>query len=202
LLRPILQTWGSGRPFVRCHHIRFGATEFNPGLGLAGRFHPFADGESRKVPSLYAADNLDDALSETVFHDVPVRGPGKGVTKLALQPMVVSTLACERELSLVQLYGFGLSRLGLSRAELIETASEEYERTAAWAQALHASDERIDGLLWVSRQNDASLALVLFGDRVARATLQVVEAPQPLYFSPGYDEIQRAAGLAGITIIE
>jgi hypothetical protein len=116
--------------------------------------------------------------------------------------MVVSTLACDRDLTLVQLYGFGLSRLEVSRAELIESGSYEYWRTTAWARAIHASDERVDGLVWVSRQYDASRALVLFGDRVARAALKVVAAPHSLYFSPGYAEIQRVAGLAGITIIE
>lgn len=34
-------TWERLRPFVRCHNIRFGATELNPGQGLGGRFHPF-----------------------------------------------------------------------------------------------------------------------------------------------------------------
>ena len=33
----------SGRPFVRCHNARFGATEFNPGHGPGGRFEAVAD---------------------------------------------------------------------------------------------------------------------------------------------------------------
>jgi hypothetical protein len=171
-------------------------------LGLSGRFHPFADREGRVVPTLYAAEDLDGALSETVFHNVPVRGPGKRVAKYVLQPMVASTLACDRALTLVQLYGFGRSRLELSRAELIETEVDHYPHTAAWARALHASGTGIDGLIWVSRQNDASHAMVLFGDRVERDSLQVVEAPRPLCFSPGFDDVQRAAEQAGITIFE
>ncbi len=201
-LRPLLLIWERDRSFTRCHHVRFGATEFNPGPGPSGRFHPFTDGEGKRVPTLYAADDLEGALSETVFHSVPVRGPHKRVAKLALQPMVASVLACDRDLTLVKLYGPGLSRLGISRAELIETLPEEYGRTAAWAQALHASDGSIDGLIWVSRQNDATQALVLFGDRVERAALQVIEAPRPLYFSPGLDEVQRLANQADITIFE
>jgi hypothetical protein len=154
------------------------------------------------VPTLYAADSLEGALSETLFHNVPVRGPYKRVAKFVLQPMVASTLACDRDLTLVQIYGLGLSRLGVSRAELIETAPEHYGRTAAWAQALHASNGRIDGLVWVSRQNDATQVLLLFGDRIERAALQVIEAPKPLYFSPGLDEVQRLADQADITIVE
>jgi hypothetical protein len=116
--------------------------------------------------------------------------------------MVVSVLSCERTMTLVQLYGHGLSRLGISRLELIEAGLDDYVRTAAWAAALHASNDRIDGLLWVSRQKDDSHSMILFGDRVARRSLKVVKAPLPLYFSPGLDEVQRVADLAGITVVE
>ncbi|HKI04444.1 MAG TPA: RES family NAD+ phosphorylase [Thermoanaerobaculia bacterium] len=201
-IRPLLHTWKVGQSLIRCHNIRFGATEFNPGVGPSGRFHPFADREDRMVPTLYGAEDLDGALSETVFHNVPVRGPAKRIAKYVLQPMVASSLVCDRPLTLVQLYGFGLPRLEVSRPELIETDVDDYPRTAAWARALHASAPGIDGLIWVSRQNDASFALVLFGDRVARASLEVVEAPRPLGFGPGFDEVQRAAEQAGITIFE
>lgn len=201
-IEPLLLRWEKGSPLVRCHDVRFGATEFNPGLG-AGRFHPFEDLRSGKtVPVLYAAGDFDGALSETVFHDVAVRGPGKKVERFALEAMVVSTLACERDLSLVQLYGYGLSRLGVTRLELIESGSEEHERTAAWAQALHARDETIDGLIWVSRQNDGSHAIVLFGDRVPRSALRIARNPVTLYISPGFDQVQEAAEKAGILILD
>lgn len=201
-IEPLLLRWEKGSPLVRCHDVRFGATEFNPGLG-AGRFHPFEDARSGKaVPVLYAAGDLDGALSETVFHDVAVRGPGKKVERFALEAMVVSTLACERDLSLAQLYGYGLNRLGVTRLELIESGAEAYERTAAWAQALHVRDETIDGLIWVSRQNDGSRAIVLFGDRVSRSELRIAKNPVTLYIHPGFDQVQEAAEKAGILILD
>jgi hypothetical protein len=201
-IEPLLLRWERGTPLVRCHDVRFGATEFNPGLG-AGRFHPFDDLKSGKtVPVLYAADDFDGALSETVFHNVAVRGPKKKVGRFMLEAMVVSTLACERDLSLAQLYGYGLNRLGVTRLELIESGSGEYPWTAAWAQALHACDETIDGLIWVSRQNDGSRAVVLFGDRVPRSELRIARHPMTLYISPGFDEVQEAAEKAGILILD
>ncbi len=154
------------------------------------------------MPVLYAASDLEGALSETVFHNVAVRGPGKKVGRFMLEAMVASTLACERDLSLVQLYGYGLSRLGVTRLELIESGAEEYERTAAWARALHACDETIDGLIWVSRQNDGSRAIVLFGDRVPRSELRIARNPFTLYISPGFDQVQEAAEKAGILILD
>lgn len=115
--------------------------------------------------------------------------------------MLVSVLAPLRDLKLVQLHGFGLRRLEISRVDIIESDSQ-YSQTVRWARALHACGSEIDGLVWVSRQHDTSLALVLFGDRVRRADLEVVDPPLPLYLGPGFDEVQRAAEQAGITVLE
>jgi hypothetical protein len=193
--------WDEGRPLVRCHDVRFGATELNPGVGT-GRFHPFEDAHRRVVPVLYAASDFDGALSETFFHDVPIRGPGKWVEKFELESLVVSTLVCDRDLSLAQLYGLGLPRLGVSRRELIESGVEDYPATVAWAKALHACNPKLDGLVWVSRQNDAAQALVLFGDRVARGELRMASHPVALYVPPGFDAVQEAAEKAGILILD
>jgi hypothetical protein len=196
-----LVVWERGKPILRCHDVRFGASEFNPGVGR-GRFHPLRDLHGRPVPTLYAADSADGAFSETVFHEMPRRGPEKVIRRLSLLAAVLSTLAATRDLMLAQLHGYGLSRIGVSRSELIEAGSDHYGETAAWARALHACDRGIDGLVWVSRQHDDSYAMVLFGDRVDRRDLRVVEPPLPLYLGSGYQAVQSAAEKAGIAIIE
>jgi len=196
-----VETWLGGSGIVRCHDSRFGATEFNPGFGR-GRFHPFPDSLGLAVPTLYGASNLDGSLSESVFHNVPVRGRGKSILRSTLRPMMVSTIAARRDLTLIQLHGYGLTRLGVSRAELIDTDSRHYARAVAWASALHACLEGADGLVWVSRRFDTSFALVLFGDRVLRSDLEVVDPPVPLFPDPGFAAVQRAAEEAGILIIE
>lgn len=116
--------------------------------------------------------------------------------------MLVSVLAPIRDLTLVQLHGYGLRRLEVSRAELIENGADQYEQTTRWARALHACGDQIDGLVWVSRQHDTSLALVLFGDRVKRADLEVIDPPLPLYLDAGFVEVQRAAEQAAIAVLE
>ncbi|HYN21423.1 MAG TPA: RES family NAD+ phosphorylase [Thermoanaerobaculia bacterium] len=185
---------------MRCHDSRFGATEFNPGAGR-GRFHPFRNPAGLGVPTLYGSDSLDGALSETVFHAVPMRGPGRAIERSALKAMLVSVLTCARDLQLAQLHGYGLRRLEVSRTELIESDADHYQKTVSWVQALHASDPRIDGLIWVSRQHDTSFALVLFGDRVRRKDLSIAEPPVPLYVYPGFEWVNRAAEQAGIAIL-
>ena len=200
-LDPLLQTWPPGERIVRCHDSRFGATEFNPGLGR-GRFHPFRAATGSMVPTLYGASSLNGALSETVFHGVPLRGSVRTILRPVLKPMLVSTVVAVRELTLAQLHGFGLRRLEVSRAELIESGAAHYGETVRWAHALHACDDRIDGLVWVSRQYDTAFSLVLFGDRVVRRDLKVAEPPLPLYTGPGFDGVQEAAEQAGITVLE
>jgi hypothetical protein len=115
--------------------------------------------------------------------------------------MLASAIAARRDLTLIQLHSHGLPRLGISRAELIDSEAESYARTVAWAAALHARLPEADGLIWVSRRFDTSFALVLFGDRVARADLEVVDPPIPLFLGAGFAEVQRIAELAGIVIL-
>jgi len=115
--------------------------------------------------------------------------------------MLVSTIAARRSLTLIQLHGFGLKRLQVSRAELIESVARRYSRTVEWAAVLHGALEEADGLIWVSRQLDTSFSLVLFGDRVHRDDLEVIEPPVPLFLGDGYAEVQRIAELAGIAIL-
>jgi len=195
-----VEEWNRGTPIIRCHNVQFGATEFNPGIGK-GRFHPFSDLAGQMVPTLYGASSIEGSLSETVFHDVPVRDPVRRIRKSSLRPLVVSTIAVKRVLRLAQLHTNGLRRLQVSRAELIDGGSRSYPATVLWAQALHRCREDLDGLVWVSRLHDTSRALVLFGGRVSRADLEVVEPPLPLFGGRGFRKVRQAAEEAGITLV-
>jgi hypothetical protein len=115
--------------------------------------------------------------------------------------MLVSTLVATRDLVLAQLHGHGLRRLRVSRKDLLDGGPRSYPATVLWAQALHRCRTRIDGLVWVSRLHDTSLALILFGDRVQRADLEIVEPPLPLALGAGLENVRQAAEQAGITIL-
>lgn len=150
---------------------------------------------------MYAADRIEGVLSETAFHDIPVRGSLKVVVRERLKPLGLSVLAPRRSLVLLQLHGFGLRRLGLSREELIASDAGQYPRTVLWARALHACRREADGLVWVSRQHDRSLCVVLFGDRVTVEDLRVVRRPRPLA-AAAFESVQSAADAAGISIVD
>jgi len=150
---------------------------------------------------LYGASDVDGALSETVFHDVPVRGTKRVLYRKLLHRLIVA-LVPDRDLTLVDLTSDGLRRLGVTREELIASDSRSYPDTASWARALHAHPKHVDGLLWVPRQRDTSLAIVLFGDRVPVTNLAVApdEVPLTLGFGRGLEIVCEVANRAGITI--
>jgi hypothetical protein len=184
----------------RCHPSTFGATEFNPRVGTPGRFRPIRAGR-RVVPTLYAADEVTGAISETVFHDVPVDSPNKRVPMSRFEIVLLSTISPKRDLRLVRLHGHGFHRLRVSRAKLIESEADCYPQLAPWGQAFHDCPADADGLLWRSRHYDDSYACLLFGDRVGRRELEVVAPSLPLVLGRGRELLDELAEDAGITLI-
>jgi hypothetical protein len=200
---PRLHLWAADTPIVRCHNVAMGATEFNT-TSASRRFRPVHDSAAAVVATIYGADLTEGALSETVFHDVPVRGPGRRVLRKALVPMVLSTIMPARDLRLVELHGGGLARLGVTHGELIESSSRQYPRTALWGQALYEHVDGFDGLIWRSRQFNDSFALMLWGDRVDRFTdlrAHPDTAPVPLFAGDGFEAVQELADAVAITIV-
>lgn len=192
-----VELWAPEKPIIRVHHSAYGATEFNPGRGI-GRFHPI-DVHGSIVPTIYASNTVAGALSETIFQRLPSAAPAKWIAQHELLPLVISTLKPQRALRLVQLRGFGLRKLGVTRAQMIESEADQYSVTRSWAAALYESVPGADGLIWMSRQHASSEAVVLFGTRVARAELEVMAPPRALA-GEGWTEVAAAAEAAGITI--
>jgi hypothetical protein len=178
-----------------------GAHEFNV-TNASRRFRPVTS-NGAIVPTLYGADLVEGALSESVFHDVPLRGKGRRIQRKALVQWIRSTLIPARDLQLVQLHGAGLSRLGVTHAELIESSARQYPRTAAWGQALYDAGD-YDGLVWRSRQFNDAYSLMLWGDRVDRfkdLKLDTTTPPLSLWVGPGFDELQQLANDLRITVV-
>lgn len=200
--QPLEDTWPAGRPIIRCHHIDMGANEFNT-TEVSRRFRPVR-GTAGTVPTIYGADLDQGALSETVFHDVPVTGKAKRIQRRALIHMVMSTVTPTRDLRLVRLHGSGPRRLQASHANLIESSSRQYPRTAMWGQALYNVKPKFDGIIWRSRQFNDSYALMLWGDRVLRFKHLKSDpdtAPLPLYLGEGLERVQQLADDCGITVV-
>lgn len=153
------------------------------------------------MPTLYAADEAAGAISETVFHDVPIDSARKLVRMSRFETALLSAIAPKRELRLARLHGHGFHRLSVSRSELIESEADCYAKLAPWGQALHDCPAHVDGLIWRSRHYDDSYACLLFADRVGRRELEVIAPPLPLGLGHGFELVEQLAEDADITLI-
>jgi len=198
-LDPQTERWEAGRVIVRCHGPKYQERQFNQTTHLA-RFRPIVHGGA-VVPTVYGADDFAGAVSETVFHDVPVRGPHRRILRSEIDRWVWCEVAPTRNLNLVALHGTGLRRIQVTHGELIECDASDYADTVPWSVALHDAASAPDGLCWRSRQHNDSLSLMLFGSRVAEEDLVVVRPAESLALRPGGDLVYEFAEAADITII-
>ena len=196
---PQIERWEAGRVIVRCHGPKYHERQFNHTTSLA-RFRPIVHGGAI-VPTIYGADDFPGAVSETVFHEVPVRGPHRRILRSEIDGWVWCEVAPTRDLNLVALHGTGLRRIQVTHGELIECDASDYAGTLPWSQALHDAPSIPDGLCWRSRQHNDSLALMLFGSRVAEDDLVVVRPAESLALRPGGDLVYEFAEAADITIV-
>lgn len=202
-------TWAAGRPIVRIHEPAITPNSFNP-TEEPGRFRPVHHAET-VVPTLYGAQSFDSALSETIFHDVPLSAV-RAVPLAEVEGRVQSTLFPRRDLRLAELHGHGLRRLGLRHADIIDFDDLGYRITQAWGQAIYdwcnVDGQPLDGIVWMSRQFNAEEALMLFGSvkgarRVRAEDLRVGHKTSgvPLAGHELFDRVQAAASRAKITIV-
>ena len=164
----------AGEVLHRVHARALVGNAFNPCQGGRTRFAPIRDAKGHCVPSLYAGSTVEAAIYETVFHDIPLSADRKAVPRDAVEQRNHSTLLVRRELRLASLRAPDLMKWGVRREQLVGSLPTQYDRTAPWAQAIHAQFDDVDGLIWTSNLCDPDAALLLFGDRVAVADIQVV----------------------------
>lgn len=164
-------SWPKDRVIHRIHQDQFRSDEFNPGPKGNARFSPICDAKGNSIPTIYGGETFDCAAMESVFHDVPFAPGLKSLSKRKLKRHHYSQVLSKADLLLVDLSTTALRNLGIKRGELIETEKDIYPQTRKWAEAIHAQCPDVQGLCWVSRQDDRSLAIVLFGDRVGKTPL-------------------------------
>ena len=156
----------------RVYPQRYGLTGFNGTPHGNARFSPL-EHAGAIVPVLYAGTTVDAALMETVLHDVP--SPSVGFL-LRLSTKTVKRLGSFQptgDLVLADLSALGLRRLGLDRADVIDSDKAQYPVTRQLAQWIYATRPDVQGISWTSRQHDEEQAIVLFEPRLAGRVLQV-----------------------------
>lgn len=211
-LLPAFRAWPAGYSIVRTNSSIFGSTEFDRRADADARWSSISpNGLVQGV--LYGASGQDSAASETLFHTVAPKdntGADRRPRQIFLgpyEPWVWSTVACGRELNLVDLGDDGLAGLGTTREELVLSGRLDYARTRAWAEALWHAAPDADGLYWESRQAPGQAALVLFEKRddrpggVARHELYADGPPDPLFYPQGLERLYQLGNKLDITIV-
>jgi hypothetical protein len=155
----------AGSPLYRIHTDRFGAAEFNPGLGAATRFAFFGD---PVVPILYAGDTEDTAFCEAILRETAVGGY---LPEAGYRGRRCSRISPRRDLRLASLVGFGPRALGVEAELVCATDANDYPLTVRWAEAAHEAG--FDGLAYPSRFASGRRATVYFGDRVSGSDFEV-----------------------------
>lgn len=164
----------------RVHQEKYQPDQFNPGVHGNARFSPIQDDQGRAIPTLYGGTTVECALMETVFHDVPHTAGFKSFDKGKLVGQMHSAVQVSQPLHLVDLSSVPLRKLGVTRKQLIDTEKDQYPATRKWAEAIHRQYPDVQGLSWVSRQDDSARAVVLFGDRIPGGALNPQGASRSL----------------------
>jgi RES domain len=175
-----LTPWGAGTTMYRVHETVYAVNEFNPSPKGNARFSPILDPSGKVIPTLYAATTPRGALMESVFRDVPYRAGFKHVDRKRLEGRTCSTLLFQTNFQLLDLSKVALRGLGIPPRRLIDTTKAHYPLTRGWAEQVYAAHARVQGFLWSSRQDDRSLAVVLFGNRVQASDLLDGKFSRPL----------------------
>ena len=200
LADPNIVTLRASALLHRVHDRDYAANDFNPCKGSPTRFAPTNDAAVNCVPSLYAADTLEAAIHETVFHDIPVRSKRKTIPRTLVQSRAHGQLEVLRDLCLVSLRGPDLRQWRLSRHSLIATSPKDYPATAQWASAIHHQFPYVEGLIWTSNQCDPATAYLFFGDRVNSKDFQITHTRDGQVDLTFLADVRQAGRRSGISI--
>ncbi|HLW84654.1 MAG TPA: RES family NAD+ phosphorylase [Candidatus Sulfotelmatobacter sp.] len=204
----------AGTVLFRCHKGGYPANSFNPNVGKhiavpeeGARFNPFPGAPAVNIPTIYAADSLEAAALESIFHDVP-HVPSPRYPMFRLGEWSYSELEVTRDLVLLELINPRLRQFlvpghteSITESELIHTPPSEYPHTRTWAQSFHAAAPNLDGLTWRPRLAGTGTSFVFFGDRFKNGDLQIHSSPTPTAIGDGFLEIYGIAMRAHIKIV-
>ena len=162
--------------WYRVHGAALDGTSFNPSSRSNARFSTLTRSDGTVVPVVYAADTVEGALMETVFHEAPTPSTGAHLrcSEIADKNFVLSEIRTTTSLQVVDLTSTGLRRVGLIRPQVVDTDATAYPTTQALARHLYSACPTACGIQWMSRQLDRSRVIMFFADRVLPGSITLV----------------------------
>ena len=125
------------------------------------------DGLCQSYGILYVAEAVEGAFIESFG-----RSHGaKGVAEADLRNRNLFELESDRQLTLVNLWGSGLVKIG---ADARITSGSDYELSRAWAEAIYLHPSKVDGIRYYSRHDClGARSLAPFGDAGSHRNTQL-----------------------------
>jgi hypothetical protein len=159
-----------------------------PHFGRSGdcRFDDAQPDLGRRFGTCYLGFNLTVAFAESVLHNLEPDVDGFSVPTSEVSSRFALNFKASRKgtmLKLAKLYGTALLRLG-GNGEI--SGTPDYTLPQAWAAALLAHPEKIDGLIYMSRRVNDSLAVVLFERDTSRRQVIHMDQAVPLHHHRAY----------------
>ena len=111
-----------------------------------------------------------------------------------------STLRLRRAITLANLRAPDLRKWSLTPDGLLGSLPTTYRRTALWAKAIHDQFAGVEGLMWTSSRCDPDNVLLLFGDRVEPADIEVVSTRDGRTDGSFWKDVRAAGQRGGIRI--
>ena len=152
----------------------------------ANRFDPLPDPWASTLV-LYAGSTAEVAISESVlrWHDRFTPSAPLILERSKIVGRSLVELRLRRELTLIDLTGFGLARIAaLARPgkpdQLFLASQAHYGDTQSWGGWLRTQLPSAAGFRWMSRQHNSSVCYVFFDDTAPADNFEVVRAPEPL----------------------
>lgn len=193
------RTIAAGECVFRCHSLDIAGNAFNTRRRPAGRFTPVISPEGETIPTLYAAESFDAAVYETVLRQE--RSPESIVQNSVVNTVGVSQISVCRELLMVELFTPELRRWSIDEYKLFSPRKSSLSVCRTLAAGIWRDNPRANGIMWRSRQDSASNAYLVFGDRCSDGDL-LVQQTQSKDSDIRYSrQIVKVAKRAGIKIV-
>lgn len=196
-------TLKKGHLLHRVHPSKYKGNQFNPVKTANTRFSTILDERDDVIPVLYAAESLEGALMETVFHDVPYVPGLKVVAKENLQNHHHTELRVEEEIKVVELTTITLRKLGVTPAKLLTSESIEYPFSRKFAEEIYKLNPESQGMRWVSRQHNEEKVYVFFEPRLNKSSISIHIAPLDIVEDDDtYEKVLDLADILDVNIVD
>lgn len=167
-------------------HASTRADTFAEGWGDT-RFAPIVTEAGTPVHTYYVASTPEAAYMESVLHDVPLSPAGMfEVASLTHYHLV--RLRLPASLQYVSFHTPYLPRLGITRAQLIDSLAACYGQTRHWSQAAYLQRSAAQAVGYGSKRDDSARCLMLFKQRLPAPPLEIL-GEEPLAVGPRRAEL-------------